>query len=303
MITPHVLDAWPDVSRRVVSRLHAAGASRADAEDMAAEAIERALAKGVTFETPDHLYAWTLHVARNIHVDQRRASGRGPVLHALDDLDVAVTADTATVVEHRLRLERALQVLATFSPADRAAVMEEDAEPAARRDAVRLAVRRHRARSRLRAAIAGIAALIGWRGALGAARTRRVAVALAPVAVVGALVLSGGLPFSENLPFGDALPPAAGTLVVGHVPDSAPGPVPALTPSPTGAPGEVRSAVPADDEPSTPAPTRTNVVTAKPHPSVGVTVYTGEDNPGHFVCLYDVAGQDEICVKKLRSHV
>jgi DNA-directed RNA polymerase specialized sigma24 family protein len=96
VITPDVLDAWPEVARRVASRLRTAGANAADAEDLAAEAILRAVAKGVTFETPDHLYAWTLHVARNLLVDQRRALARGPAFFALDDLDAVTTADTAT---------------------------------------------------------------------------------------------------------------------------------------------------------------------------------------------------------------
>jgi hypothetical protein len=281
VITPAVLDAWPDVSRRVASRLRAAGVGAADAEDLTSEAITRAVAKGVTFESTDHLFAWTLHVARNIHVDQRRAVGRGPVVHGIVDSDVAPAPDTAVVVEHRLRLERALEVLATFSPADRAAVMD-DGAPAVRRDAVRLAVRRHRARARLRAAIAGIAAILGR-----AVRPRRVAVAATPVALVGALVLTLA---PHMTPFGGGAPDRR--LPVVRMPVTAAAPVAAVRPATRQAatrPASTAGTV-ARHALERPAPPRhENIADVPVAPHTGATLYQRERQPDDpLICVRSV---------------
>lgn len=150
------------------------------AEDLASEAVTRALAKGVVFESAEHLFNWTLVVARNLHVDDCRAAQRRPDLCELGDHDVA-TPDTATVVEQRMQLRRALDVLAEMSPDDRFAVLTE-ITPTDRRDAVRLNVRRHRARARLRAALAAVTGLLGLR------RLPKVALATTPVAFATALV-------------------------------------------------------------------------------------------------------------------
>ena len=282
MITPAVLDAWPDVSRRVAARLRSAGVGAADAEDLTSEAITRAVAKGVTFESTDHLFAWTLHVARNIHVDQRRAVGRGPVVHGIVDSDVVPAPDTAVVVEHRLRLERALEVLATFSDADRAAVMD-DGVPAVRRDAVRLAVRRHRARARLRAAIAGIAAILGR-----AVRPRRVAVAATPVALVGALVLTLAPHVTHVAPDGapDRRLPVVGMPLTAAEPVAAVRP--ATRPPSTGSAGAAGTVT--RDAVTRPAePPHENIADVPVAPHTGATIYHRDRKPDdHLICVRSV---------------
>lgn len=179
--------AWPDVAGRVVRRLRAHGVERMNAEDLASEAVTRALANDVTFESPEHFFNWTMLVAKNLYYDQRRAESRAPALCTIEDVDVASGHDTPTVVEHRIRLERVLDVLGRMSADDRHAVLS-DSTPANRKDAVRLNVRRHRARARLRAALAGLAGLLGLR------RVRGPAAALVPVAFVSVLAMIG-LPF------------------------------------------------------------------------------------------------------------
>ena len=190
MITAEaIFDDWPGVAARIVTRLRRMGAERMNAEDLASEAVTKALTKGVSFESAEHFFNWTMLVARNLYVDQRRAASRAPDVCAIEDLDVP-THDTAVIAEHRMQLRRVLDVMSGMSAADRAAVMT-DATPADRKDAVRLNVRRHRARARLRAALAGIAGLFGLR------RLPRAGVATTPVAFATVLVTIA-LPFART---------------------------------------------------------------------------------------------------------
>ena len=153
------------------------GVERMTAEDLASEAIAKALAKEMAFESADHVFNWTMLVAKNLWIDQRRAAARAPEVYDLSDVDVP-THDTAHVAEYRMQLRRVLEVLAGMSPDDRYAVMT-DVTPAGRTEAVRLNVRRHRARARLRAALAGVAALLGLRRLPRTATTAATPVALA----------------------------------------------------------------------------------------------------------------------------
>jgi membrane-associated protease RseP (regulator of RpoE activity) len=203
-------------------------------------------------------------------------------VHGIVDSDVVPAPDTAVVVEHRLRLERALAVLATFSDADRAAVMDDDA-PAVRREAVRLAVRRHRARARLRAAIAGIAAILGR-----AVRPRRVAVAATPVALVGALVLTLAPHVTPAAP--DAAPDRSVPVVRMPVTTAAtvvavrPVPRPAATPAAVSAGRVARDAV------TRPAKSpREDIAKVPVAPHTGATIFQRDSHPGDpLVCVTSI---------------
>lgn len=195
------------MASRIVRRLRAYGAERMNAEDLASEAVTRALTKKMTFESPEHLFNWTMLVARNLLFDQRRAERRSPAFCAIDDVDTPSDHDTPTLVEHRIRLQTVLDALGRLSLDDRMAVMS-DAAPLDRREAVRLNVRRHRARARLRAALAGVAGLLGLplrlRLRLGVRRARTAGTALAPAAFATAL-LTVGVPFAHyGLPDAEA---------------------------------------------------------------------------------------------------
>jgi DNA-directed RNA polymerase specialized sigma24 family protein len=181
-----VLDEWPAVARRIVGRLRRLGADRSTAEDLASEAITRALAHEIAFESRDHLFNWAMLVTRNLWFDQCRAAARAPELCAIDDHDVA-TYDTATVAEHRMQLRRVLDALGRMSAEDRLAVLAETV-PGDRREAVRLNVRRHRARARLRAALAAFAGLLTLR------RLSRAALVATPVALVTVATLCLRIP-------------------------------------------------------------------------------------------------------------
>ncbi|HVF03754.1 MAG TPA: sigma-70 family RNA polymerase sigma factor [Frankiaceae bacterium] len=165
MITPAFETVWPDVERRLRALLYRRGLDQASAEDVVQEVALRALSGGVTFTSAKDLLRWAAPVACNLHVDLLRQ--RAWLEHEVD-ADRPCSSDVARQVADRLELQRALRGLAALRPADRAAIMDavrdDHAEPRTRKEAVRLAVRRHRARSRLVLAMEQLAAwVVGWR--------------------------------------------------------------------------------------------------------------------------------------------
>ena len=172
---------WPEVSTRLGKLLTSRGATRDLADDVVQEVAARALARGVVFEDAADLMRWAVPVALNLLVDSARAAGRVTV--GIDGWDSAVS-DVADVVAHRDRLHRVLGAVAHLSAADRAALTSDEA-PIDRREAVKLAVRRHRARRRLIALVDGVAGILVWFGVWGrrTRATRGVAVATVPVAL------------------------------------------------------------------------------------------------------------------------
>lgn len=285
--------AWPDVAGRVVRRLRAHGVERMNAEDLASEAVTRALANDVTFESPEHFFNWTMLVAKNLYYDQRRAESRAPALCTIDDVDVASSHDTPTVVEHRIRLERVLDVLGRMSADDRHAVLS-DSTPANRKDAVRLNVRRHRARARLRAALAGLAGLLGLR------RVRGPAAALVPVAFVSVLAIIGQ-PFvrgdhgsvpqpPESVRLDAARPPAVRTPVA---PRAARRPARRPVRAGTGGGGAGRAAHRAAIAP--PAPKQHGVAKVGAGPVQSTTVVRDNGVDEHLVCIENVPTRGRVC--------
>lgn len=249
-------DVWPEVSTRLGKLLTSRGAARDVADDVVQEVAARALAHGIVFIDAGDLMRWAVPVALNLLVDHARAAGRVTV--GIDDYDAA-EGDVADLVAHRDRLRQVLGAVARLSDADRAALAPEVESPLDRREAVKLAVRRHRARRRLLALVDGVAGLVAWIGVQGRmwGRRSRAGVVLVPVAFIlpAALVLvspagpdTRGEPVT--LPPAEAVAPAVSTSVettvvkVVRAVASAPRPtIPPVPPGVTKPPTEPRDVV------------------------------------------------------------
>ncbi|HZQ83576.1 MAG TPA: sigma-70 family RNA polymerase sigma factor [Acidimicrobiales bacterium] len=146
--------AWPEARPRVVAVLRSRGVQEADVDDIAQEVAIRALRQFDRFTSQEHFVRWSCRVAINAHIDTVR---RGRRLVAEPDVEAAAPLNVAETVEGRLALDAALLEVAGLSPEDRALLFD---PPAAvdRRDAVRLAVRRHRLRARLANLLEGMLA-------------------------------------------------------------------------------------------------------------------------------------------------
>jgi RNA polymerase sigma factor (sigma-70 family) len=138
----------------VTAVLKSRGVQAADVDDIVQEAAIRALRQLDRFMSQEHLVRWCCRVAINAHIDAVRRSRR---LVAPSSEDAPAPVNVAETVEGRLALDAALAEVAGLSEEDRALLLD---PPAAvdRKDAVRLAVRRHRLRARLANALEGVLA-------------------------------------------------------------------------------------------------------------------------------------------------
>jgi hypothetical protein len=216
--------------------------------------------------------AWCCRVGINLHIDSTRRQRR-LIPEAPPDRPAA--HDTAATVERRMELEVLAGGIAALSTDERRVLFE--LEPAlSRREAVRLAVRRHRLRARLAALVEGMAAgvpvvrrLLQFRRSLSA--PVKLTLAAAPFVAVG-LVLGplamGGRPAgtpdlpAARAPLLAAIPAAVEATHSAPTPRSAsPAPAPSRPPGPR-------------SSPATHAATRTVVLDAAP---AGVPVRAGRD--------------------------
>jgi hypothetical protein len=145
---------WPSARARVAGVLKARGLQAADVDDVIQEVAFRALRDPQRFTSDEHLVRWCCRVAMNLHIDaarrQRRFSPNPPP-------DVPGPQDTAGTVERKMALEVLTAGIAELSPEERRLLL--DPQPVdSRREAVRLAVRRHRLRARLASLTEGLAA-------------------------------------------------------------------------------------------------------------------------------------------------
>jgi hypothetical protein len=171
---------WPDVFRRAVSALVHRGTRRAAAEDAVQEAGTRAVASDVPFADAEDLLRWIHTVAWRLVLDARKRDRR-LVYEVPDEPSVE---DVSRAVEQRLRLQHLRVLLGTLTPDERSALIE-GAPAADRRTATRLAVRRHRLRSKLLAMLDGAAALVGLLRRFDAPhRARRTTLVAAPLLIV-----------------------------------------------------------------------------------------------------------------------
>jgi DNA-directed RNA polymerase specialized sigma24 family protein len=203
--------------------LQARGVQAADIDDIAQDVALRALRTPARFESEEHLVAWCCRVGINLHIDsirrQRRLSPDAPA-------DSAGNYDTAATVERRLALEVLAKGIADLSDDERHLLFELE-RAGSRREAVRLAVRRHRLRARLAALVDGISV-----GAVGVALLRRwsritrslsrpvkLSLATAPVIAVG-LMLGPLTPAGPSIET-PAMSPRSDAALVGAQPPSA----------------------------------------------------------------------------------
>lgn len=199
-------DVWPEVSAELERYLRRRGATSSQAQDLAQDVAVKVLTRGVAFTSAQDLLRWCYPVARNGLVDLQRAARR-----VADDPEQAPEAssgvDVHAVVEARIRLTRVLAGIRRLDVGDQEALRpllrgEELPASADRREATRLAVRRHRARARLTTLVGPAAAVLGW--VLGTRGRPARRVAPAAVALPFALAVATGA-----LPPQQALPPAS----------------------------------------------------------------------------------------------
>lgn len=177
---------WPLVRTRLTAVLRGRGVQAADVDDIAQDVAIRALRSGKHFESEDHLVAWCCRVGINLHIDSTR---RQRCLDGEQPTDLVADGDTAITVERRLALEVLAGEIAELSQDEQRLLFE--LEPTqSRREAVRLAVRRHRLRSRLAALVEGMTVVVAlvrrWsRLTRSLSRPAKVSLAAAPIVAVG----------------------------------------------------------------------------------------------------------------------
>jgi DNA-directed RNA polymerase specialized sigma24 family protein len=189
VITPSFETVWPDVERRLRALLFRRGLDRASVDDVVQEVALRALANHVTYASATDLLRWAGPVACNLHVDLVRHRAR--MLDAPEADDHAAADDVPREVAHRIELQRAFRGIAALRPADREAIIEavtSEPAPRTRKEAVRLAVRRHRARSRLAIVLEQLAAWVTGVQVLRRGRRLVAVAALVPAAAIPLIV-------------------------------------------------------------------------------------------------------------------
>jgi hypothetical protein len=135
--------------------------SRPEREDIVQEVAARVLASRVPFNSSDDLIGWALTTGHNLWTDDgRRWRRRGGSPLPLVECDVDGDAwevppanlDVATLVEGRLALHEVLDALRAMSAEDRDAILAgvTGRQANGRMEAVRVKVRRHRVRQRLK---------------------------------------------------------------------------------------------------------------------------------------------------------
>jgi hypothetical protein len=182
--------AWPPVCARVTAVLRGRGVQAADIDDIVQDLAIRALRDPQRFTSTEHMVRWCCRVAINLHIDltrRRRKLSPEPLE------DTAAHHDVAAAVEGRLALDAVLMQMAGLSADDRRLLLH-PTQADSRKEAVRLAVRRHRLRTRLAALLEGtLAGVAILRRALrresGPARVLLVAVPVVAVLVTVPLVL------------------------------------------------------------------------------------------------------------------
>jgi len=143
---------WPELQRRLLSRLNRAGVTPATAEDVVQEVAARIVSADVAYRSVDDLMPWAATVARHLLFDHRRSEARRPTV-TLEDAPSPVEFDD--LLEHRRRLAAVVTCWSQLSDQDRQALSAPftGARPTSRAEGVRWAVRRHAARARLAAIV------------------------------------------------------------------------------------------------------------------------------------------------------
>lgn len=178
---------WSAVAREVTTTMRRRRVPTHRAEEIAQTALERAVVAATPAWSTRDAVRWSVRVAVNLSIDDRRRSTAMP----MDELpDHAGVDDVERQVLGRLELERVASKLPLLSDDDRQLVLGAGGRVVDDRERRRLKVARHRARARLRMLVDGAGA---WLLARPAVRRfaehespglREVAAAVAVAAVV-----------------------------------------------------------------------------------------------------------------------
>ncbi|MEY2451306.1 MAG: hypothetical protein QOD92_880 [Acidimicrobiaceae bacterium] len=185
VLTEDLASVWPEVATRLQSMLRRRGVRHHDIDEIIQETATRVISGRVTYVDADDLFRWASVVGGRLAIDLRR---RGARLSTEELPDRADTIDVATAAEHRVVLHAVRTRLPELSERDQAALLSsfDDEPPTSRRESVRVAVARHRARSRLRLLLDGLAgsAVLGWlrRNRLWSAPVEAISYAAVPAA-------------------------------------------------------------------------------------------------------------------------
>jgi DNA-directed RNA polymerase specialized sigma24 family protein len=148
---------WVETARRVRGFLTRRGVPGPAAEDLCQEVAVRALRSRVRFVDADDLVPWACTVAWRVYLGDVRKSRRLVVDSQL--CEGTASTDVENEVIGRLEFEHVVAIVGHMGPVDRQilmAVLDQQVPVTLRRaEALRLAVRRHRARARLRALHSG----------------------------------------------------------------------------------------------------------------------------------------------------
>jgi hypothetical protein len=154
---------WPEVAARLAAMLRRRGVRHHDIDEIVQETATRAISTRVSYDDADHLFRWASVVSGRLAIDLRR---RGARLSDDELPDRADTVDVAMAAEHRFVLGEVQSRLPELSARDQAMLLStfHDAPGSDRRESVRVAVARHRARNRLRVLLDGLAgsAILAW---------------------------------------------------------------------------------------------------------------------------------------------
>jgi len=286
---------WTDVAPRLQRFLTARAVNPADIDDVIQETAERVLARDIAYRDADDLFTWCRTVAWRLAITLRRRRARIATTDEAADAVIAMAAadDVAMTVELRQELATVASVFPLLSEHDRAAIVS-DAVAEDRREAVKLAVRRHRARVRLLALVdAAVAILVGVGRRLAQPARRTIALAGATAVPIVALVVLA-LPHLDTRRRPDQLPALApsGSAPAHNDIRAAARRVDGPAPSANSAPARIRTAAGPSDRP--PPVIDSPIHDPSGHRDGHVTVRPREDDD-HFICSDALTGS-KLCI-------
>jgi RNA polymerase sigma-70 factor (ECF subfamily) len=147
---------WPSVARRLEAMLRRRGVDPCTAEDAVQETAARALVTEVPFDGADSLLRWSNTVAWRVVLEGRRRQR----LVVAEIPDRPADVDIVAEVEARDRVRALLAAFPQLSPQDQLALTRMSSVGVSRTEAVREAVRRHRARARLAALMESVVGVL-----------------------------------------------------------------------------------------------------------------------------------------------
>jgi DNA-directed RNA polymerase specialized sigma24 family protein len=250
VLTDDLESVWPEVAARLAAMLRRRGVRHHDIDEIVQETAARAISTRVPYEDADDLFRWASVVGGRLAIDLRR---RGARLSDDELPDRADPVDVAMAAENRIVLGAVRSRLPELSARDQEVLLSSfrDEPTASRRESVRVAVARHRARNRLRLLLDGLAgtAIVGWirRNRLWAAPVEAISYAATPTAA-WLLITVGAWSGVSSAPARDAASPSRPAALIASAPsvstapvattaDATPGRSARSTPQPSTVPG------------------------------------------------------------------